>query len=106
MAPTEKAELDRIFADCATKLRMPESASKPILSDGGSGLQADAAEIGAPHFWCYRHLLESLGSRTFVSRITHRLLFAGTCDEYISRVAQAYSDLNTLIRHGLVTQAA
>jgi hypothetical protein len=50
MAPNEEPELYRIFADCTARLRMPEYASKPILRDGGSGLQADAAEIGAPHF--------------------------------------------------------
>jgi hypothetical protein len=85
---------------------MPGYASKPILSKGGSRLQAYAAEIGAPPFWCYPHLFERRGSRTFVSRIAHQLLFAGTREEYISRLPQAYSDRNAFIHHGLVTQAA
>jgi hypothetical protein len=50
--------------------------------------------------------LEGFGAHTLISRIVHRLLFAGTREQYISRRAEAYPDFDYVVGSGQVTDAS
>jgi hypothetical protein len=100
--PTERACLFHIFAEFMTDLGITSYASKPILSDEGSGLASYASSMKVPHFLCHRHILEGLGSGTYIASLANRLLRAGTPAVYLSRAEQVYSDLNCLIKRKLL----
>ena len=55
------------------------------------------------HFYCFRHLIERVGSFTPISAVTRRLLFIPTLDQYIASLPQAISDVNEFIQNNLVT---
>jgi hypothetical protein len=57
-------------------------------------------------FYCYRHLLEVLGSRTFVAMLARRLLFTYTKQEFRDVVDQIMCDFQAGCREGLITRAA
>ena len=77
----------------------------PILSDEGNAISKfinlhDMEEI---HFYCFRHLIEKVGSFTPIAAVTRRLLFIPTLDQYIASLPQAISDVNEFIKNNLVT---
>jgi hypothetical protein len=67
-----------------------------FLSDQGKGLIKFVEEINGRHYYCYRHLIEAVGSSTFPSLILRRLLFTSSFVEYEREVPQAILDLESL----------
>jgi hypothetical protein len=65
----------------------------PLLSDEGKALgkhQEKCQHIA--HYFCVRHLLESLGSGTFVALLARRLLFTQTRQAFDKIIEQTLSD--------------
>jgi hypothetical protein len=54
----------------------------PILSDAGAGLVALTKSHGLRHNLCFRHILESLGTKTSAAILARRVLFSSTEREY------------------------
>jgi hypothetical protein len=107
IAPTERAELFSTFAELMDKLGIFEYRQKPILTDMGTGLAAYAREAGHPHhFLCYRHILENIGSGTWVAEIARRLLFTSSEAEYESLVYDAFADVNALLQKGMTDKGS
>ena len=77
----------------------------PILSDEGNAISKFVSLHGMEqlHFYCFRHLIERVGSFTPISAVTRRLLFIPTLDQYIASLPQAISDVNEFIQNNLVT---
>ena len=50
-------------------------------------------------FLCYRHIIEKIGSGTFIAQIVRRLLFLPKIENYQSELIQAISDINELIKN-------
>ena len=68
-----------------------------ILSDEGKAIIAFAKVKNCPHFFCYRHLIEKVGSSTIIGQKTRRLLFQTKVDYYKFALKQALSDVNYMI---------
>jgi hypothetical protein len=75
---------------------------KAPLSDGGTGLQAYGRRH-ARHYGCFRHLLEGLGSRTFVAILARRLMFTARGENYARMRAQAAMSLGLAVGTGIIT---
>jgi hypothetical protein len=75
----------------------------PLLSDQGSALRAFAREFTARHYFCFRHLLESLGSNTFLALLARRLLFIASEEHYNNSKASTFEEFGWAIRLGQVT---
>jgi hypothetical protein len=87
VAPTERGEISRMFVDSVIEHgfshdRLP---ALPLLSDEGAALKGYAAGYHRFHFYCFRHLLEALGSGTLAAMLAQRLLF--TCSNGLIAVA-------------------
>jgi hypothetical protein len=102
MSPTEKGALyETFFKHLLTIIHErgnPEFSFEfaPFLSDHGKGLMTFVESINGRHYFCYRHLIEAVGSSTFASLILRRLLFTSSFEEYQREVPQAISDLESL----------
>jgi hypothetical protein len=90
MALTERRGLSKVFADFVYQLEISGFTEKLMLSEEGAALYASASGINATHFLCYRDILEGFGSRTFLARIAHALLYSATKEEYERRVLRVY----------------
>ena len=75
---------------------------KPILSDQGRAIIAAVAEVGAFHFFCFRHLIEKLGGRTILAAMARRLLYLPSQSQYIESLPQTLSDLHALAQNNLI----
>jgi hypothetical protein len=82
---------------------IPLVTGKPLLSDQGQALESFAWDAGMEHFYCFRHLLEILGSRTFVAMLTRRLLFTGSAAEYGRIKAQTFEEFDCAVQMDQVT---
>jgi hypothetical protein len=93
ISPTEKARHYKTFFD-ELQSRTSENhfENKPFLSDQGTGLIKFVQSIGGLHFFCYRHLMESLGSNSRASIILRRLLFCSCLEEYQIELPQELTD--------------
>jgi hypothetical protein len=54
----------------------------PVLSNAGAGLVALAKSHGMKHYLCFEHILESMGTETYVAVLARHLLFSSTEREY------------------------
>jgi hypothetical protein len=77
---------------------------KFFLSDMGTAIKQLVKQLGAKHFFCYRHLIESFGSSTFLSLVVNHLLFTSCEEEFLDILPQALSDLNHLLRIGEINK--
>lgn len=69
----------------------------PILSDMGTAIEKFCETNGIKnHFYCWRHLIESFGSRTFASLIVRRILKITTFNDFESSLIEAFLDLKNL----------
>jgi hypothetical protein len=48
------------------------------LNDAGAGLAELAKSHGVKHYLCFRHMLESLGTKIYAAVLVHSLLFSTT----------------------------
>jgi hypothetical protein len=105
VAPTERQEVFDLFARRLIEGGLPldQFNKLPLLSDDGTALRAYGARHGK-HFLCYRHLLESLGSRTLAAVLARRLLFTKTRATFDAIVGQTLSDFGLGCREGLITE--
>jgi hypothetical protein len=112
LSPTERMEHYATFYTHLLYLLLQEYAdeaepllqSKPVLSDEGSGLKSFCLTYQLEQFNCYRHLIESFGSSTFVAIIVQRLLFTSSIGEYHEELPQALSDLKEIHGRGKITE--
>jgi hypothetical protein len=84
ITPTERTASYNLFWEVlgiSDRTLRSQVYAKPLLSDGGSALRS-YGERHAHHFFCYRHLLESLGSKTYIAILARRLLFTGSREHY------------------------
>jgi hypothetical protein len=108
VAPTERQEIFRLFADHVIEhgFSRDRLAVLPLLSDEGAALKAHADQYHQFHFYCYRHLLESLGSGPLAAMLARRLLFTYTEQEFRDLIDQTRSDFHAGCSNGLITVAA
>jgi hypothetical protein len=82
VTPTERAASYRLFwANLDEGDIERDVSSRPLLSDQGKALRTYGREH-CKHWFCYRHMLERLGSGTYVAILAHRLMFCASKTEY------------------------
>jgi hypothetical protein len=77
---------------------------KAFLSDMGTALKKFCKDFKIKHFYCYRHILERLGSKTFLALIVRKLLFTSSPMEFEIHYNQALDDLEHLNRMNKLTE--
>jgi hypothetical protein len=77
--------------------------AKPLFSDHGTGLVA-YGQRHQRHWFCFRDLLQHLGSRRSVAILAHRLLFSGTKEEYVRLRDEARISFEVALALGRVTR--
>jgi hypothetical protein len=103
VTPTERATSYRLFWENIDGCEIQtEVYSRPLLSDKGAALIA-YGEAHRRHWFCFRHILESLGSRTYVAILAHRLMFSASKDDYDRNHAEAAVALQIAISLDRVT---
>jgi hypothetical protein len=105
VAPSERQEMYNLFAATLFRhgLSPDELKNLPLLSDSGSALAAYALIYQPEHYECFRHFLESLGSKTVAALLGRRLLFTLTERQFIEIVEQTMCDFQLACHRGLVT---
>jgi hypothetical protein len=108
VAPTERREIFRNFADHLIDHGFSRDclAELPLLSDEGAAINAYAVGYHRFHFYCYRHLLEALGSGTLAAMLARRLLFTYTELEFMGLINQTVSDFHAGCSQGFITASA
>jgi hypothetical protein len=107
LTPTERSESYQLFAECLAKVDAHCNVKdKPLLSDGGLGLANYGTKYCKVHYRCYRHLLEDLGSKTYVAMIAHNLLFCFSEEQFQKELKQATRSFQRGINENLITQKA
>jgi hypothetical protein len=86
-------------------LSAEEMRALPLLSDEGMALQSYGS-CHAKHYYCFRHLLEGLGSGTLVAMLARRLLFTRTEFEFLELIGQTLSDFRLACTTSLITSKA
>jgi hypothetical protein len=99
LSPTESsAHYQTFFTHLEHAMGNPDIITHKIwLSDQGSGIIKFVADNAGTHFFCFRHLLEAIGSNTFAALIAARLLFTTGPEEYKIELIQALEDMNLMI---------
>jgi hypothetical protein len=105
IAPTERQDVFRMLSKLLIEQGMASQrlTNLPVLTDEGSALSAYARADHSPQYLCYRHLLESLGSGTFVALLARRLLFTKTRVQFDNLIDQTLSDYAIGCRMSLIT---
>jgi hypothetical protein len=75
---------------------------KPILSDKGTALMASCKSYEYRHYFCFRHLLELLGSKTFVAMLSRRLFLTSSEAEYVELKIITIVDFRIGCQEGLI----
>jgi hypothetical protein len=107
ITPTERTETYRLFIHMLERIDrslIETVIQKPLLSDQGTALKSFANEFEIVHFLCFRHLLELLGSRTFVSLLARRLLFTGSEEEYNKLKQPTFQEFGCAVRMEAITE--
>ena len=86
IGPTEKADIFASLYDyikdikesCFLKLK-----EKPVLSDQGSALIAFSKSYDLEQFFCFRHLINKLGSSSELASIAATLLFSKSYEDFL-----------------------
>ena len=74
----------------------------PILSDEGLAIQSFANHYELIHFFCFRHLIEKVGSNSILGEITRRLLFQPSIEGYKNALKQALEDIHQYLLANIV----
>ena len=107
IGPSEHFLLFNLFFDFLQSIYNLNLKDLIILSDEGKAIEKFVNNLNdATHFFCFRHLIEKLGSFTPIASIARRLLFKNTLDLYEAALCQAISDVNVLIENKQVTNDA
>jgi hypothetical protein len=108
MEPTERQDIFRLLANHLIEQGFPRDhmARLPRLSDEETALNAYASQYHELHCYCYRHLLEALGSGTFAAMFARRLLFTSTEQQFVHLVDQTICDFDAGFREALITKAS
>jgi hypothetical protein len=78
LTPTERARSYELFWEASDEWDIERDVrARPLLSDKGSAITA-YGQCHYRHWFCFRHILESLGSRTYVAILAHRLMFCAS----------------------------
>jgi hypothetical protein len=106
VAPTERKEVFELFAHqlFGQGFTREELAALPLASDIGQALAAYAKLYHRWHYFCYRHVLESLGSRTLAAMLALRLMFTRTLADFLAKSGQTLSDFAEGCRARLITE--
>jgi hypothetical protein len=104
ISPSEKALHYSTFFDEIRNL-FPEIVleGRDYLSDQGKQLIGFVKSIEGNHHFCYRHILENLGSDSFAAIIVQRMLWCSTLEEYSNLLPQAFADLHQLVIADAIT---
>jgi hypothetical protein len=107
LGQSETAELYGMFAQVLSEQGMPRErfANLALLSDEGSAIVSYARSRGQRHFFCYRHILESLGSGTFVALLARRLIFTRTRLQFDNLTPQTMSDFAMGVQKQFISPA-
>jgi hypothetical protein len=111
IAPSERREVFSVFADLLTQkgFSQKELLEMPLLSDAGTAPRSYAQEVAGcggyrrHYYFCYRHLLEALGSDTLVALFARRLLFPRTENAYKKDYLQAVVDFVLGCHQGMIS---
>jgi hypothetical protein len=90
LTPTERVRSYELFWEHLG--RRPEEIarmlhSRALLSDSGCALLSHGERYGH-HFQCFRHILERLGSKTYLAVLARHLMFTATESEYARELEQ------------------
>lgn len=99
MGPSESEKLYDLIYQCIEKILGRKINNIPILSDEGTAIASFASNRNIDQYLCYRHLIEKIGSRTYIAQIVRRLLFIPTIDKYEIELVQAIAEVNCLIKN-------
>ena len=108
LGPQENNHLFNYFYDFVGRIYpslILQLKKMPILSDEGSAIKLFAQIQGLIQFFCYRHLIEKLGSNSILGEIARFLLFQPTKKHYNKVLPQVISDVNEYISESLVKTA-
>jgi ubiquitin C-terminal hydrolase len=104
LTPTEQAQTYRLFAESLAEVdKNCDVRDKPMLSDGGLGLESFGKTFCSVHYRCFRHILEDLGAKTYVAMLAHRLLFAMSEAQFRESWEQTVSDFRGGVARGVIT---
>jgi hypothetical protein len=105
VTPTERAISYRMFWQTSEEWDIQSDVyARPLLSDKGGALIAYGQDHSR-HWFCFRHLLESLGSRTYVAILAHRLVFCASQMDYERNHAEAAIALAIALSLNRVTRS-
>jgi hypothetical protein len=104
---SETAEIYGMFAQVLFEQGTPRDGftGLPLLSDEGSALASYARSRGQKQFFCYRHIIESLGAGTFVALLARRLMFTKTRPQFDKLIPQTMSDFALGVRLQIISAA-
>jgi hypothetical protein len=104
IAPSERSQVYAMFADALQQEGFTDLHRLPLLGDEGKALAGyeDKCQHIA-HYFCDPHLLESLGSGTFVALLAYRLLFTQTRRAFDEIIGQTIPDCATGCRMKLIS---
>ena len=78
--------------------------SFPVLSDQGTAIISYCKSKNINQYFCYRHLIEKLGSGSLIGIFAKNLLFSPTIEIYEIKLIQYISDINLFIEKGIITE--
>ena len=104
IGPSEHQNLFSEFFDLINKSTILPFDCLGILSDEGKSIKSFVNTTKWKQYFCYRHLIEKIGSNSYLGIITKRLLYQPTLKQFQEELPQSISDVNYLIRNKLVEQ--
>lgn len=106
LGPSESSHLFDVFYKFVKTIFPTANLQKfSILSDEGSAIKLFAKIHNIKQFFCYRHLLEKIGSNSVIGEIARLLLFQPTKELYNNILPQAISDINAYLEESIVSKA-
>lgn len=103
MGPSENEKLYEIFYQCVENIIGPKINNIPILSDEGTAIASFALKRHIDQYYCYRHMIEKIGSNTYIAQIVKRLLFIPKIENYEIELVQAIKEVNNLIKNNEIS---
>jgi hypothetical protein len=98
LSPTEREQHYTTFFDTIQSIAGDDNLfqGKHFLSDEGKGVKAFVQKVGGIHHFCYRHILEKIGSNSEAAEIAKGLLFSSSPEEFLTKLPQALMDFHEL----------
>ena len=106
LGPSESSNLfDVFFQNLSNIDKNFKLTYFPILSDEGKAIKKFTNnEENVKHFFCYRHIIEKMGSNSLIGGITRNLLFQTKYEYYKKVLPQAISDINLYFENQLISE--